>query len=262
MAEREAQVSQWDKVIVRGRSWADRAHKVTVYFLVTFSGTSCLRISRIPYSFHSISLSLQPYSQPRIHTVAAAAITAFALTDMILHNRRKRSAFYAEQRALYSTRLLDAIETEKAGLPLDEDQTLILNRERARVQAEEAKKERSWSVKGLFMGGLKEEEVVVGKSGEAEVVPSEGEMLEKIGVGGIEVLEAAEGKLEEGDIVGEVGEEERRREGGLLQTIKDKRREGEKAFEARGVAGGPLDQMAEEAAKEVKSRSSWLSWGR
>ena len=42
MAEREAQVSQWDKVVVRGRSWADRAHKVTVYFLVTFSGTSHL----------------------------------------------------------------------------------------------------------------------------------------------------------------------------------------------------------------------------
>lgn len=38
LAEREAQVSQWDKVVVRGRTWADRAHKTTVYFLVTFSG--------------------------------------------------------------------------------------------------------------------------------------------------------------------------------------------------------------------------------
>ena len=43
MREREGQMTRWDRVVVRGRSWADRAHKVTVYFLVTFSGMfSCL----------------------------------------------------------------------------------------------------------------------------------------------------------------------------------------------------------------------------
>ena len=38
MREREAQVSRWERIVVRGRSWADTAHKATVYFLVTFSG--------------------------------------------------------------------------------------------------------------------------------------------------------------------------------------------------------------------------------
>jgi len=40
IAEREAQATTWDRVVVRGRSWADRAHKVTVYTLVAFSGES------------------------------------------------------------------------------------------------------------------------------------------------------------------------------------------------------------------------------
>ena len=40
MAEKAAQFSRWDKAVVRGRGWADRAHKITVYFLVTFSGMS------------------------------------------------------------------------------------------------------------------------------------------------------------------------------------------------------------------------------
>lgn len=38
IAEREAQVTSWDTVVVKGRSWADSAHKVTVYTLVAFSG--------------------------------------------------------------------------------------------------------------------------------------------------------------------------------------------------------------------------------
>lgn len=38
MAEREAQVTRWDRVVVWGRRWADTAHRVTVYSLVAFSG--------------------------------------------------------------------------------------------------------------------------------------------------------------------------------------------------------------------------------
>ncbi|KAL6718510.1 hypothetical protein ACLMJK_004602 [Lecanora helva] len=233
IAEREAQVSRWDKIVVRGRKWADRAHRITVLFLVLFS-------------------------------IVAAGITVFALSDMILHNRRKRSAFFTEQRALYAERLLGAIEAEKAGLELDDDQTLIINRERARVQAEEAKKERSWgkTIKGVLMGGLKGEEGVVGEGGRVE---SEAEVLERIGVGGMEVLRGAEGKGGEGEGLGGKGGQDGGSGGGgggLLQTIEGKRREGEKALEARGVTGGPLDQMAEEAVKEVKSKSGWFGWGR
>ena len=192
------------------------------------------------------------------HPVIAAGVTAFALTDMILHNRRKRSAFYAEQHALYATRLLDAIEAEKSGLPLDEDQTLILNRERARVQAEEAKKERSWgkSIKGMLIGGLKQDEEAE-KVSEVSV-PTEAQVLEMMGVDQRRILEAAEeGGRGEGEI------RERRRDGsGILQAVEDKRREGEKVMEARGVEGGPLDQMAEGAVEKARSKGGWMSWGR
>ena len=78
---------------------------------------------------------------------------------MIMHNRRKRTAFYAEQHALYTQRLVAAIETEKAGIPLTPDQVLVLNRERAKIQAEERKKEASWGrkVRNIFMGGMKKD---------------------------------------------------------------------------------------------------------
>lgn len=186
---------------------------------------------------------------------------------MILHNRRKRSAFYAEQRSLYATRLLDAIETERSGLPLDEDQTLILNRERARVQAEEAKKERSWgtSIKGLFVGGLKPADDV-----DIHVVPTEAEILEKIGVSQMKVLEAADG-LREGQLAGSQagGESDGLRQGetrmegqGVLQAVEEKRREGERELEARGVRGGPLDRVAEEAVEKVAGKGGWFTWRR
>ncbi|KAL2047739.1 hypothetical protein N7G274_000781 [Stereocaulon virgatum] len=224
LAEKQAQISKWDKIVLRGRVWADRAHKVTAYSLIGFS-------------------------------VVAAGITAFALTDMILHNRRKRSAFYAEQHSLYATRLLDAIETEKAGLPLDEDQILIMNRERARVQAEEAKKERSWgkSIKVFLLGGLKQEE----EEEVPEVVPSEAQVLESMGVDQTSILEAAKGKR---PIDGK--NTERRDGSGILQAVEGKRRKGEKVMEARGVEGGPLDQVAQEAVDEASSKGGWINRGR
>lgn len=194
-----------------------------------------------------------------LQLVVAAGITTFSLTDMILHNRRKRSAFYAEQRSLYATRLLDAIETERSGLPLDEDQTLIINRERARVHAEEAKKERTWgkTIKEILMGGLKEEEGV-----ELPVVPTEGEILEKIGVNQCEILEAAdelrEGQLDGAQGVDGPGQGESRIDGSdILQAVEEKRGEGEGAMESRGVRGGPLDQIAEQAVEKAKAKGSW-----
>lgn len=203
--------------------------------------------------------------------MVAAGVTAFALTDMILHNRRKRSAFYAEQRALYAERLLDAIETERAGRPLDDDQTLILNRERARVQAEEAKKERSLknSIKGFIMGGLKEEE---GAVAETPKVLSEGEILNRIGIGKEKVLEAADG-LRAGELEGaeepRTGNELRQGESRvetspILNYVREERREGERAMNGRGVKGGPLDQMAEAAVANAKSKgtNSWWTWRR
>ena len=208
-------------------------------------------------------------------TVVVTAVGGFALTDMILHNRRKRSAFYAEQHAIYSQRLIEAIETEKSGMPLDEDQTLILNRERARVQAEEAAKERSWGkrIKGVFIGDLKTDEE--GATAENVVVSSEGEILQKLGVDQMSILERATQTDRDSGVnitdSGNIREEGRRDGSRILQAVAEKRREGERAMKAAGVRGGPLDQMAEEAvqavggkihANEEKAGSgrSWNDW--
>lgn len=177
---------------------------------------------------------------------------------MILHNRRKRAAFYTEQHTLYTSRLLAAIETEKAGIPLDEDQVIIMNRERAKVRAEEEKQNGGlWKgVKGVFVGGLKKDmnddrkekenggalEALGGK------VPSEGEVLERIGVSRVGLLETAEGKMGEG-------------EGGVLKAVEEKRgKDWESTFENKSLGGGPLDRMAERAAEDVRGRAGWTSW--
>lgn len=230
---------------------------------------------------NTLPLPLPPtFANPTNNPVVTALITGISLTDMVLHNRRKRTAFYTEQHALYSQRLIEAIETEKSNRPLDDDQTLILNRERARVQAEEAAKERTWRkrIKGVFVGGLKsdDEEAEELGTGGNEVLLSEGDVLKKLGVDQTTILErAAVVDREAGNKnvgVGSVGREEGRDGGsGILQAVAEKRREGERAMEGAGVRGGPLDRMAEgavqavggkvQAAEEkVGSRSGWSSW--
>lgn len=54
LKEREAQITTWDRVVVRGRVWADRAHKVTVYSIVGFSSTYTLSRD-FPYPFRELS---------------------------------------------------------------------------------------------------------------------------------------------------------------------------------------------------------------
>ena len=177
------------------------------------------------------------------------------MTDMILHNRSKRAAFFAEQHALYATRVMEAIEAEKAGRELDDDQRLVLNRERVRVEAEEAKKERKWGrrVKGWLIGGLKGDE-----EEKAEVaVPTEGEVLAMIGVRESDVLGRTRRERER-----EEKGEERREGSGILEAVQEKRREVEASAEEREFRGGPLDHVAEEAVEKVKSKGGWMSWGK
>ncbi len=266
LQERAAQVTTWDRVVVRGRVWADRAHKVTVLGLVGFSSAYIISPSSPPSLSPSLKQTNGHVANDGVlpHPVVAAAITGFALTDMILHNRRKRAAFYAEQHALYAQRLIEAIEAERSGNPLDDDQTLVLNRERARVQAEEAAGQRTWRkrIKGVFVGGLKSDEEG-GERAETIVVPSEGEILQKLGVDQTAILQRA--------TMGEREAEGREEGSRILRAVEEKRREGERVMDTAGVRGGPLDQMAEGALQavgeriqgaeeKVGSRGTWSSW--
>ncbi|MDI1485896.1 MAG: hypothetical protein OHK93_004085 [Ramalina farinacea] len=232
-AARASSLSRWERIVIRGRVWADRAHKITALSLIGFS-------------------------------IIAGGITAFALTDMIMHNRRKRAAFYAEQHALYTQRLVAAIETEKAGIPLTPDQALVLNRERAKIQAEERKREASWrrKVGNVFMGGMKKDtmdaapEQQQGGMFAGGSVPSEGDILETLGVDKVRMLEAAEGK---GKVAGIPAEEPQPTP--VTERIAETRQEGERMLEERGSGGGMLDQLGSNVANSARDRSRWLNWG-
>lgn len=60
LREREAQITTWDRVVIRGRVWADRAHKVTVYSLLGFS-------SKYTHSAHLLHFLSRPCANNRAY---------------------------------------------------------------------------------------------------------------------------------------------------------------------------------------------------
>ena len=175
---------------------------------------------------------------------------------MVIYNRRKRNSFYAEQHLLLQQRLAEAREATAKGVA-DEDQILLLNRERAAEEAELARKARKGVlgyVKGLFSTeGLKQEDSGLGTN----LLGEEG--LRKMG-------EEAGGQI--GSIAGfiaPVGEDTRppsgeMAKGSIVKAVEEKRREGEKELERRDIEGGPLDQYAAQVAATRQAKGGWTSW--
>lgn len=150
----------WDRIVIRGRYVADKAHRITVYSLMGLTGKSSSRLHfpPVPSSPHSIPFINRPNSIHPTFSVVSAVVATYALTDMVIYNRRKRKAYYAEQAASRTATLLAAIGNEKAGVELTTDQALVLNQERIRFREEERKRER-WNWKGWLVKGLKAEDI-------------------------------------------------------------------------------------------------------
>ncbi|KAL8826648.1 MAG: hypothetical protein Q9170_007323 [Blastenia crenularia] len=124
-AEKLKPLGLWDRTVVRGRRWADVAHRTTA---LTLMGA----------------------------TVLAGLVTAFSLTDMILYNRNQRALFYAAQESIYTSTLRSAIAAEQESRPLTEEEISVLNREKMVLKAEaerERLKEMGWGkrVKGFLL---------------------------------------------------------------------------------------------------------------
>jgi len=194
--------------------WADSAHRFTALGLIGF-------------------------------TVLAAAVATAGITDMLLHNRRRRNEWFAEQRAKSERDLAEARGALAAGTA-SEDQMLLINRERSAEEAAQAKKNRP----GVFrrtsdwlFSGLSKEEQKGGKLGAAAA--------------------AVEASAADAGLVAPAPGQQHDRS--VLQAVEDKvkanRRQGERVEEVVRPSGGPLDRYAASAAAAIlTTEKSWEHW--
>lgn len=164
-----------------------------------------------------------------------------------------------------------AIEAEKAGLPMTEEQQLMLNREKARFQAEEERKRKPGFVGRLMapvvgrLGGGEREGVVGEGEGMMQAVEEKvGEFVEGVERKGGEVVDAVrhtekevERSLQE-TVRGNLGSGGQEAEAAVLEGIEQARRDTEGSERA---AGGSLDRRAENLAEAGKKKAEgWGSW--
>ncbi|ELR03280.1 hypothetical protein VC83_07286 [Pseudogymnoascus destructans] len=103
---REGRLTGFDRVVMTGRVWADRAHRVTALGLI---GVTCI----------------------------AGAVTVYALGDMMIYNRRRRREYFAEQKAINEAATQDAAVALRSGTATAEQLKLLeQQRGQAAVAAE------------------------------------------------------------------------------------------------------------------------------
>lgn len=163
---------------------------------------------------------------------------------MIIFNRRKKKEFFANLAQERQKCLTDAIANEIAGVPLTEDQAIILGQERKRFNDEEesARWWRDWrhylSPKRWLLSGLKrDDEQTDQKVVEGTVEPT-----------GPETTATNSQEPSESDSTGQEG---------ILAAVEDTRRGEEKQLEAAGVESSTVDRMGARAAELGKG----LGWG-
>ncbi|KAK0912043.1 hypothetical protein LTR02_003151 [Friedmanniomyces endolithicus] len=204
---RRGKETTFDSVVRVGRVWADRAHRVTALGLIGL-------------------------------TVVVACVATAGITDMLLHNRRRRSEWLAEQQMRNAKATAEARGAMGRGVATEE-QVLLVNRQRAAEEAAEERARRPGVVKRV-KGWLFRREVGgfaagAGSVGPAEVVGKqvEGQKHDR------SVLNAVEEKLDEN------------------------RRQGEKMEELVRPFGGPLDQQAQlyvdAASGSSRSLMDWVT---
>ncbi|KXT00216.1 hypothetical protein AC578_7001 [Pseudocercospora eumusae] len=203
---RHGKETKFDKAVRIGRVWADRAHRVTALSLIGL-------------------------------TVVSAAVATAGITDMIMHNRRKKAEWLAQKQAESARDLAIARQAEAQGTAT-EDQILLINRERAAMEADFAKKNQPGMFKRasnwLFSGLSKEEQ----KGGRLGATATAAESAASTAVQDTRsVMQAVEDKVESERSAGE-----------MTQAILK-------------PTGGPLDRQAQLAIDSASNAAkSWTSW--
>ena len=209
--------------------------------------------------------------------VIAFVVLSYAVTDMVIYNRRKRNAWMKDQIRNKEETVMAAIQNEKAGQPLTEDQELALNNEKARFQAEERKKAKGGIIKrlttpftGLFAGmrssGSEEEEALGTGEGEGGLVDRVGQRVYEVEEEVMDGLQKAEGEVvqrvrraERGlkeAVAGNLGSGGKQAEQGALAAVHEASREAKEK-----PRGGPLDQMAENMVQSGREKFENLKRG-
>ncbi|OJD23899.1 hypothetical protein ACJ73_04747 [Blastomyces percursus] len=145
-----------DRVMSKGRVWADRAHKVTVYTLITASGL-------------------------------AAALTIYSATSLILYNRRQKQLWIDKE----LDKLLEAKKAYVAGNPTAEQLKLLEQEKQAEAekrQKEELKKQTMfYKGKEWLFGGLKNEDGTSAElKGNDEIANARPSVLEAVNASRVE----------------------------------------------------------------------------
>lgn len=211
-AARRGKESTFDTTVRIGRKVADRAHRFTALGLIGL-------------------------------TIVSGCVAAAGITDMLLHNRRRRNEWLAEQQARTARELAEAKRAVAMGMEVTEDQMLLINRERAAEEAAEAKRNRPGMFKratSYVFGGMEKEEAKGGRLGAAAAAAT--------------VTPSA---VSEGPAEGQ------KHDRGVLRAVEEKldenRRQGEQVEEVMRPLGGPLDRQAQLVADSVSHASrNWL----
>ncbi|KAF2153253.1 hypothetical protein K461DRAFT_293527 [Myriangium duriaei CBS 260.36] len=204
--------SQFDKVVRVGRVWADRAHRTTAWGLIGL-------------------------------TVVCGVFATFAIGDMLIHNRRKRKEWLEEQQQKSSVALEEA-RTAAARGTANEDQILLLNRERAAAEAETERKAKT---------GILSKARDAMFSGASDVEEKGGKIMS-------EVRSAQEQRTKSAQPSGFLEDVNSGVEKAVTKTKESVKSNIE--FVKGGVVGGPLDRQAAATANAISQQTkSWFSWG-
>lgn len=206
--------SKFDSAVRVGRIWADRAHRITAVSLIGL-------------------------------TVVSGAVATAGITDMLMHNRRRRNEWLAEQQIKSARELSEAKQALAGGVATD-DQVLLINRERAADAAAEAQKNRPGMFKratNWLFSGLSQEEQKGGRLGTTAAATGPGATM-------AHVKDETAGQQHDRSV---------------LQAVEDKiephRRQGEKVQELLNPVGGPLDRQAQQTTDAVSDSSKgWFNW--
>ncbi|KAG9682117.1 hypothetical protein KCU76_g14015, partial [Aureobasidium melanogenum] len=175
--------------------------------------------------------------------VVCGVTASFAIGDMLMHNRKKRNEWLADQQAKHKVKIDEARVAFNQGIA-DEDQILLLNQERTKLEAAELQKKQPGLISRIFSSAPKEEPQGGNLGAAARAAASEAASEVK------ETATAAKEKVK--DL-------------GIVKAVEDKVEEHKwqkpSTVGSEALIGGPLDREAAASVLAVQEKSkSWTNW--